>query len=79
MYGHVNRALAREGQEVRAGEKIAEMGSRGNSTGPHLHLEIWDPDGNKVNPSKWLPAAESGSNPPARSAPPLTRHRPSPQ
>jgi murein DD-endopeptidase MepM/ murein hydrolase activator NlpD len=54
VYGHVNRALVREGQYVRAGDKIAEMGSRGNSTGPHLHLEIWDLDGNKINPSPWL-------------------------
>jgi murein DD-endopeptidase MepM/ murein hydrolase activator NlpD len=54
VYGHVNRALVREGQIIRAGEKIAEMGSRGNSTGPHLHLEIWDLNGDKVNPTQWL-------------------------
>ncbi len=54
VYGHINRALVREGQYVRAGDKIAEMGNRGNSTGSHLHLEIWDLDGRKVNPMQWL-------------------------
>ena len=37
-----------------AGEEIAEIGNRGQSTGPHLHLEIWDADGTKLNPIPWL-------------------------
>lgn len=56
VYGHLNRALVREGERVRAGEQIAEMGNRGQSTGSHLHLEIWDGDGRKVNPVPWLSA-----------------------
>jgi murein DD-endopeptidase MepM/ murein hydrolase activator NlpD len=54
VYGHVNRMFVRKGQQVRAGDEIAEMGNRGHSTGPHLHLEIWAPDGTKLNPIPWL-------------------------
>lgn len=54
VYGHINRSLVTKGQHVKAGEKIAEMGNRGQSTGPHLHLEIWDPSGHKINPLPWL-------------------------
>ncbi|WP_345612673.1 M23 family metallopeptidase [Pseudonocardia adelaidensis] len=54
VYGHVNRMFVDEGERVKAGEKIAEIGNRGYSTGPHLHLEIWSADGTKINPSPWL-------------------------
>lgn len=54
VYGHINRSVVHVGQQVKAGQKIAEMGNRGQSTGPHLHLEIWDPNGKKVNPLPWL-------------------------
>ncbi|ANY10097.1 peptidase M23 [Pseudonocardia sp. HH130630-07] len=54
VYGHINRSLVEAGQEVRAGDEIAEVGNRGQSTGPHLHLEIWQSDGSKTNPLPWL-------------------------
>ena len=54
VYGHVNRMFVHEGQSVKAGDEIAEVGNRGHSTGPHLHLEIWDADGIKLNPIPWL-------------------------
>jgi murein DD-endopeptidase MepM/ murein hydrolase activator NlpD len=54
VYGHVNRMFVDKGERVKAGEKIAEIGNRGFSTGPHLHLEIWTPDGTKINPLPWL-------------------------
>lgn len=54
VYGHINRSFVEEGDRVSAGEKIAEVGNRGNSTGPHLHLEIWDEDGTKIDPARWL-------------------------
>jgi len=54
VYGHVNRMFVQAGQQVRAGDEIAEIGNRGESTGPHLHLEIWTPDGTKINPIPWL-------------------------
>ncbi|WP_081923884.1 M23 family metallopeptidase [Pseudonocardia halophobica] len=54
VYGHIDRSLVRAGQQVRAGDRIALMGNRGQSTGPHLHLEIWSPSGAKVDPQAWL-------------------------
>jgi murein DD-endopeptidase MepM/ murein hydrolase activator NlpD len=54
VYGHINRSLVAEGQRVRAGQEIAEMGNRGNSTGPHLHFEVWNAAGQKINPIIWL-------------------------
>jgi murein DD-endopeptidase MepM/ murein hydrolase activator NlpD len=54
VYGHVNRIFVEEGDRVEAGEEIAEIGNRGYSTGPHLHLEVWSTDGTKINPLTWL-------------------------
>ncbi len=39
-YGHVSRILARPGQKVSRGDKIALVGSTGRSTSPHLHFEV---------------------------------------
>jgi murein DD-endopeptidase MepM/ murein hydrolase activator NlpD len=54
VYGHMDSFSVSEGQEVRAGEQIARIGNRGYSTGPHLHFEVWDADGLKLNPANWL-------------------------
>ncbi|MBD5549892.1 MAG: peptidoglycan DD-metalloendopeptidase family protein [Lachnospiraceae bacterium] len=48
-YGHCSQLLVSAGQEVRAGDVIAKVGSTGNSTGPHLHLEVLV-DGQYLNP-----------------------------
>ncbi|HEV2779925.1 MAG TPA: M23 family metallopeptidase [Actinophytocola sp.] len=56
VYGHVDSFNVREGQKVKAGEQIARMGNRGYSTGPHLHFEVWDATGKKLNPVPWLAA-----------------------
>ena len=53
-YGHNNDNLVEVGERVKAGQQIATVGNRGNSTGPHLHFEIEDPDGEVVDPVKWL-------------------------
>ncbi|MBJ8337931.1 peptidoglycan DD-metalloendopeptidase family protein [Antrihabitans sp. YC3-6] len=54
VYGHVNEARVVAGQHVRAGELIATVGNRGQSTGPHLHFEVWAPGGAKLDPLGWL-------------------------
>lgn len=54
VYGHVETIDCYVGQKVMAGEKIAGMGNRGFSTGPHLHFEIWPDGANPVDPVPWL-------------------------
>ncbi|WP_238845846.1 M23 family metallopeptidase [Nocardia terpenica] len=54
VYGHVNDILVREGARVNAGDVIATVGNRGDSTGPHLHMEIWDPNGHKMDPAPYM-------------------------
>lgn len=56
MYNHNRRLLVRVGQVVTAGQKIAEVGSTGWSTGPHLDLRI-EMGGEPVNPLRltWAP------------------------
>lgn len=54
-YAHNSRLLVRPGQRVAQGEQIAEMGSTGYSTGPHLHFEIHASGGGTVNPMAYLP------------------------
>ncbi|WP_454198459.1 M23 family metallopeptidase [Nocardia sp. Marseille-Q1738] len=56
VYGHVNEMFVHEGQRVNAGDVIATVGNRGQSTGPHLHLEIWDQVGTKIDPLPYLAA-----------------------
>jgi murein DD-endopeptidase MepM/ murein hydrolase activator NlpD len=63
VYGHVNDEFVRPGERVTAGELIAEVGNRGQSTGPHLHFEV-HPSGamhsGQVDPVPWLRARGVG-------------------
>ena len=52
-YAHTSKMYVKEGQTVEAGDVIAAVGSTGNSTGPHLHLEIRI-NGEHVNPQEYL-------------------------
>lgn len=54
LYGHIDTATVREGDRVMAGDQIATMGNRGNSTGPHLHFEVHRNGSDKTDPMAWL-------------------------
>jgi murein DD-endopeptidase MepM/ murein hydrolase activator NlpD len=55
LYAHNQRLLVRNGQKVEQGQRIAEMGSTGRSTGPHLHFEIHPNGKGAINPIALLP------------------------
>lgn len=63
VYGHMPPASLRVkfGDRVTAGQHIADVGSEGGSTGPHLHFEIWGPSGrfggSDRDPLTWLAGA----------------------
>ncbi|MGY1592929.1 M23 family metallopeptidase [Geodermatophilus sp. SYSU D00708] len=56
VYGHMDEILVEPGQFVEAGETIALLGNRGQSTGPHLHFEVHQGgiDGKRIDPLPWL-------------------------
>ena len=49
IYAHCKKLYLKEGDFVKQGQEIAEVGSTGNSTGPHLHFEIRK-NGRKIDP-----------------------------
>lgn len=52
-YSHLNKVLVRVGQKVKRGDKIAEVGMSGKTTGPHLHYEV-RLNGIPVNPMRYI-------------------------
>lgn len=56
LYGHMwdGHLYVQAGQTVVAGQHIADVGSNGDSTGPHLHVEVHDPSGAPIDPAVWL-------------------------
>mgnify|MGYP005753941243 FL=1 len=53
LYGHGSKVVASLNQEVKKGDTILEIGSTGNSTGPHLHFEVRI-NGQYVNPLNYV-------------------------
>lgn len=57
-YAHASRLLAKKGDLIKRGQKIAEVGNTGRSTGPHLHFEVLV-QGVPQDPQKFLNAGKS--------------------
>ena len=55
-YCHQDDVSVYAGQSVEVAERIGSVGSTGNSTGPHLHLEVRPGGGGPVDPLDWLRA-----------------------
>lgn len=60
-YAHTSRTLVKQGDIVRRGQKIAEIGTTGRSTGPHLHFEVLV-QGVFQDPQKFLSAGGTGTD-----------------
>ena len=58
-YAHISRTVVKVGALVRRGQKIAEVGTTGRTTGPHLHFEVRH-EGVAVNPFRFLQNATAG-------------------
>ncbi|WP_245160800.1 M23 family metallopeptidase [Blastococcus sp. CT_GayMR16] len=56
VYGHMEKITVEAGQYVDAGDTVALVGNRGQSTGPHLHFEIQSGgmEGKRIDPMVWL-------------------------
>lgn len=61
-YAHASRVMVKKGDLVKRGQKIAEVGSTGRSTGPHLHFEVLV-QGVFQDPQKFLTAGRQGPKP----------------
>lgn len=64
IFGHVRHEGIRvkKGDRVKVGDVIGEVGNEGQSTGPHLHFEVWETSrlsGRAIDPEKWLESSKS--------------------
>jgi murein DD-endopeptidase MepM/ murein hydrolase activator NlpD len=64
IYAHLSKTLVKPGDKVTAGQVIAKSGNTGNSTGPHLHVELrnnirWG-SGTDLDPAKLIGTKKAG-------------------
>jgi murein DD-endopeptidase MepM/ murein hydrolase activator NlpD len=67
-YAHASRVYVKTGDIIKRGQKIADVGTTGRSTGPHLHFEVLV-QGVPQDPQKFLAAAQGPTTPPIAQLP----------
>ena len=68
MLAHMDKSMARVGDTVKAGTQVGTLGSTGQSTGPHLHHEIIDKSGKKIDPTQFYTGVKDTSGRPIAGA-----------
>lgn len=58
LYGHGSKLLKNVGDIVKKGDEVMQVGSTGNSTGPHVHFEVRE-NGIAVDPKKYLSSTQN--------------------
>ena len=53
FYAHCSELLVQKGEHVKMGEVVARVGSSGNTTGPHLHMEM-KKEGRFIDPLPYI-------------------------
>ena len=76
LYGHITPAV-RKGQKVKAGQLIGYVNNSGNTTGPHVHFEIWNSAGKTRNPQ--IDFRYFGVNPFGAKGKPAPKPKPKPK
>lgn len=54
LYGHLQKAMVKQGDTISAGQQVGVIGSTGNSSGPHLHLRVHK-NGQSIDPRTVIP------------------------
>ena len=54
LFAHLSNVDVKEGDRVEAGQKIGNMGNSGNASGNHLHYEMTDANGNRMDPIAYM-------------------------
>jgi murein DD-endopeptidase MepM/ murein hydrolase activator NlpD len=61
MLAHLDKSMVKSGDVIKAGQQIGTLGNTGKSTGAHLHHEMRDKQGNKIDPSQFYSGPGFGS------------------
>lgn len=57
---HMDSRAVSVGEQIEQGQYVGTSGNTGNSTGPHLHMQVHDAEGNFINPVFIIPFAPAG-------------------
>ena len=60
ILAHMDKSMAKVGETVKAGTQVGTLGNTGQSTAPHLHHEIKDKFGKRIDPSQFYSTAKKG-------------------